>query len=495
MNETTESYWNATVDVATLASIESMDGHPLSIEIVNETSDFAALSTEWEDLVCQTPATIFQTFDWQFLWWKHFGSRPEHHLFVLIFRSQGRLVGIAPFFIQSTSFLHFTIFRRLKLLGSGLLSHPSPLLSLERQGPSDYLDIVAAPGYEAAVSKAFVTVLCSELYLWDEIELQNIPGKGLISTYVLPMIEPEGYSITKTEEDVCPMIALPKSLEEYFLSLRHSVRRNLRYVYRGYLENKEFQIEDIVAGGNARGGVQVLSQLHQKRWNAVGYPGLFSDARFGPFAEEVAQVLANKGRLWFKILRRDGKAIAANFVFRFKNRFYTYMSGFDRDSGSSSGNSGAGTSLVLLAVADAIKNGIDEIDLGRGTEPYKSQLTSLVNKNWRITIGSIEIRGRAFRILLSRTYFAWLRLVSRVLCEISIFTIVTGQKGALHALQGYCSHVWYRLASKNSDPFAQKTPPQASNQNTGSASSPSHAPVENTSKKQKHENKKFQIKD
>ncbi len=477
-----QSYWSISDAYEDVVPADGSNGEALSIEVVNETGTFAHLAKEWDELIDRSSATVFQTFEWQFSWWKHFGSRPEHHLFLVLFRAQQKLVAIAPFLVQTYSFLHFNIYRRLMLLGSGLEYMPSPLLSLVRQGPSDYLDLIVAQGHEESVSKSLVAFLCNRSQFWDDIELQNMRGKGILCTTVVPLLEPQGYSVAMKEEDTCPYITLPTSLEEYYASLRHSVRRNLRYVHRGYLENKEFQIDDIAAHANTEGGMQILEQLHQKRWNAIGYPGLFADPRFGPFMKEAIELLARKGRVWFKIIRQNGKAIAVNLILKLHDRLYTYISGFDRDATAGSSNSGAGSALILLAIEDAIKEGLTEVDMGRGTEPYKSQFTSVASKNWRITITPNPSRRGTVSTSLFRVRSLWIQTASRIECELFIFRILAKQKGRVHALQAYASHVWYRMTRTEGNSFTQNPQPpttpeaNAKNNPAGQQASSKRAP-------------------
>ncbi len=106
---------------------------------VRRTAGLADLEPEWRQLasVCAT-ATVFQTFEWNAAWWRHFGRVPGRRLRVVAFRDgDGALVGLAPLM---TSFWYGTALRRISSLGTGT---------------SDYLDVLAAPGWEDAVSAAF----------------------------------------------------------------------------------------------------------------------------------------------------------------------------------------------------------------------------------------------------------------------------------------------------------------------------------------------------
>src|SRR4051812_9773862 len=74
------------------------------------------LAEEWTALVSNSPdATPFQSPEWLIPWWQHWS---EGDLWLLAFRENGRLLGIAPFFILR---------KHLLLMGAGV---------------SDYLDVI-----------------------------------------------------------------------------------------------------------------------------------------------------------------------------------------------------------------------------------------------------------------------------------------------------------------------------------------------------------------
>ncbi len=460
----TTAYWDIPAPVFEIADAER-PAAGLTVQLVTDTASFAALESEWESLISESPATIFQTFPWQFLWWKHFGSRPENHLYILLFRLGEKLIGIAPFFIRTYAMFHFRVYRKLLLLGSGLGSPHSPVLSLEKQGPLDYLDIVSARGFEDQVADALIAILQNKDRMWDEIELQNIREDGAVLTHLLLKLKNQGFSISMQHEDTCPFIRLPDSVNKFLCSMRRSVRRNLRYVQRGFLENPEYSIEDAAAPKNTDGALQILALLHQKRWNDIGYPGLFADPRFNALLRDVSKSLAQKERLWFKVLRRDGKAVAVNFCFKFNGTMYTFASGFDRDS-AVSGNSGAGSALVFQNIIDAIDSNFGVIDMGRGTESYKFQLTSNSCQNWRLNMKASGRPAEPLRIAFFRIYILGSRLLSRLTCEMSILKILINGKGTFGGSSAYVSHVAGRLFSKMKGPGGMKE--EDSSASTGS---------------------------
>jgi CelD/BcsL family acetyltransferase involved in cellulose biosynthesis len=418
----------------------------LSTQLIDEESALPQLAAEWDALVSKSSGTIFQTYDWQFLWWKHFASKPQYHLIVVLIREKERLIGIAPFFLQSHTMIGFRIFRQLKLIGSGLQSKKSPVLSLEREGPGDYLDVIAERGCEDKVADSVSDFLKNNDYLWDEIEFQNLPEDSILLNSVLPRMEAPEVEIAKKATDVCPRVTLPQSIDEYLASLRIKVRRNLRHSYRAYFENPEYSLEEIGAKGNVDGALQILSLLHQKRWSAIGYPGLFSDQRFEAMQRDLVKALSNKGRIWMKILRHQGKPVAARLAFVYNGQVCDYLSGIDRTQQSGSASySGAGMAVILCIIKQAIESKYRIFDLARGDEAYKFDLTSDVPKNYYVTIRANRNNGHQ-RFFAYRISSAKYSLLSRIACESGIFKLIAKENGSLLAIPKYIGHVAKRLS-------------------------------------------------
>ncbi|MDH7500460.1 MAG: hypothetical protein QHH30_08760, partial [candidate division NC10 bacterium] len=61
-----------------------------------------SIPEEWSHLLSKTsPPTPFSTWEWQSLWWSHFGWQGEWS--VLAVRSQGEIIGIAPLYREAES--------------------------------------------------------------------------------------------------------------------------------------------------------------------------------------------------------------------------------------------------------------------------------------------------------------------------------------------------------------------------------------------------------
>src|SRR6266702_1490712 len=142
-----------------------------TIRTVSSETEFLALRTAWDELYrTNTNNTPYQSWEWNFTWWSHFGSAGRLRL--LVGEQDGRLVGIAPFCIS-------TRFR----------AWPIRHLTLISRKHGEYLDLIVRPGAEASFCKA----LCEHLS-GNEKEARFFELKDLRSgsTNLPPLLDAAG---------------------------------------------------------------------------------------------------------------------------------------------------------------------------------------------------------------------------------------------------------------------------------------------------------------
>src|SRR5215813_44674 len=98
---------------------------PYTVEELTRPEQFAALRPEWDALLERAEASLFQTWEWQWSWWRHFG---RGRLCLLTARRSGLLAGIAPLMLGRYFGLPL---RRLQFIGTL---------------GTDYLDLILARG-------------------------------------------------------------------------------------------------------------------------------------------------------------------------------------------------------------------------------------------------------------------------------------------------------------------------------------------------------------
>src|SRR5918997_6592847 len=120
-------------------------------DCLNDAGAFASLEPEWWDLWRRAPsATPFQSPAWLIPWWRHFHPG---ELRTVAARRDGRLVGLAPFYLEDGPYG-----RRLLPVGISL---------------SDYHDVLLDPACAHEAGAALVGAMTEES--WDAWEWEDLP--------------------------------------------------------------------------------------------------------------------------------------------------------------------------------------------------------------------------------------------------------------------------------------------------------------------------------
>ncbi len=319
----------------------------MRIEYHYESGGFSALKPEWLDLLHRSRCdTIFLTWEWQSTWWKHLG---DGQLLLLGFRADddGRLVGIAPLF-QTHSETGQSI---LYLLGC--------------RDVSDYLDLIIERGQEQAVYETLLDYLAQEAPAWDLIDFCNLPEDSLTFVRLREMAEARGYRTLVEVEDVCPIIRLPATWEDYLMTLdkkqRHEVRRKLRRA------EEEVDTRFVVVGPDQDldAAMQTFIRLHQK---STPDKDKFMDPQMQGFFFDVARAFQARGWLQLTFVEMDGQKAASLLNFDYDDTILVYNSGYDP---ALYGQLSPGWVVTARSIEHAISLGRHKFDFLRGDEEYK----------------------------------------------------------------------------------------------------------------------------
>ncbi len=362
----------------------------LSLEVVENTAGFAALAVPWEGLAERTCADIFQTFDWLHEWWNHFGEHPRRTLHIIVFRVEGEIAGICPFFIEREQFLGCTVSHKLRLMGCGVTGGRFPAL-LSALGPSDYLDVLIDQQFRTTILLRLSEHLSSLASSGIDVELEHLSPRSTLVNGLEPILKSAGIRFASAPADICPRMALPSSMEVILRELRPEVRRRVNQAHRA--SSELYAIRDISSVDELESVLERLIRLHQQRWNTLGYAGLFADERFTRFQRSVLRTLYGKGRIWCKYVEMEGTCVAVRIALRYGRTYYDYLSGFDPLSPASRRR--PGIALLLAMMEDGIAAKMETLDFLRGDEEYKFDFANERPANCRLVITLPKTHSRA----------------------------------------------------------------------------------------------------
>jgi CelD/BcsL family acetyltransferase involved in cellulose biosynthesis len=334
----------------------------MKIELYTDASGFSALAEEWNPLLKQSISDIvFLTWEWQKTWWTHLG---EGNLTLITVRdNQDTLIGIAPLFAAPDE------------------EERETLAFIGCVDVTDYLDFIIARGHEEAVYAALLDVLSGEDGIrWDRADLCNIPAASPTRRLLPALAEARGYRARVAVQDICPVISLPATWEEYLNSLskkqRHEIRRKIRKA------NREAQVEWYIVQDPVRlpDEIEDFIELHRQ---SAKEKDAFMEPRMQEFFRVLAQLLHQRGWLQLAFIKANGEKAASMLNFNYGDAIQVYNSGYDPQRYA---DLSPGIVLLSYCIEHAIQQGRKHFDFLRGEEEYKFRFGAQDTKVYQLII-------------------------------------------------------------------------------------------------------------
>jgi CelD/BcsL family acetyltransferase involved in cellulose biosynthesis len=312
---------------------------------------FTALADEWNTLLHHSSTDVpFLTLEWQSLWWQHFGYGDP--LLLCTFRDEtGALCGIAPLFRNCQ-----TGKRELNTLGCADVS--------------DYLDLIVVPGCEQAVFHALLDGLSApNVPEWDAIDLCNLPEASPTRQMLAAAAQARGWRVDTSVQEVCPIIHLPATWDNYLATLdkkeRHELRRKMRRA-----EQSDQPVDWHITAGEDSLDADLdvfIALLVKSRPDKA----TFMTDTMRHFFHAVGHAAQQAGWLQLAFLTVNGDKAASYMNFDYGNRIMVYNSGLDTQSFQWLS---PGIVLTGYLIQQAIENKRAVFDFLRGNEDYKYRL-------------------------------------------------------------------------------------------------------------------------
>jgi CelD/BcsL family acetyltransferase involved in cellulose biosynthesis len=331
----------------------------LTTEVITDSAGFARLAPAWRALEStRSLPSLFIGFSWQYEWWKALGGGRELRL--LVARDGDDVQGVLPLYEESSSGV-----KRLAFVGSA-------------GGGGDYLDVL----YRDASARRHLLHEAMELGA-DLLELGDMDSESPTIHQAFVIARHAGQYSDLVPRYPCPYIPITTSFTEYLDGVGR--RDNLKRRVKWFATQPGFRITCETAPEAVAPFLARFFRLHAARWHDDGGSQAFSDPRLVRFHHQIAQRLAEEGRLRLWTLWVAGEAVAVAYGIDDGTRSLYYQSGFLPEWGSRS----AGLVLFARYLEDAFERGLTEIDLLRGAEAYKTewakQARQTVTLRWALT--------------------------------------------------------------------------------------------------------------
>lgn len=353
--------------------------NPVRTRVVESDSEFASLAAPWEALQQDAAVTsVFETFDWQYLWWKTYGrGRPLRLLLATI---DDRLVGILPLYLETVSIVSSVC--SLRVIGVGGDTSPDDL------GP------LLAAGLEEVVAGALADAVL-QLSGWDTLRLEDMQPENAFLGAMRARAATAGLALRSRTAERIAYAELPVSYEAWLQSLHRDRRyriKNIRKKLNAAHPTRFFVWDDPATIDE---GIATLVRLHKKRWEASGESRSFGSPEYIEFHSAVIRAGRDRDRVRLYCLELSGTVVAMYYFYKFRDRVYLMQSGFDPDFSKLK----PGQVLLGYIVEHAIGEKQTVLDFLRGDHRYKDELATGERETvhlevFRPTVGAYLYRTR-----------------------------------------------------------------------------------------------------
>lgn len=329
----------------------------MKVEFFTDVDVFDILKPEWNDLVQRSVTdTIFNTWEWHYHWWNAYQPGT---LWVATLRTEdgeNRLMGIAPWFIEQ----HPEHGRLVRCIGS--------------EDVTDYLDIIVDRDCQQPVYDCLTQILLHCRNHYDIVDLCNIPAASPTCTYFPQILKHYSFTVETTQQEVCPIIRLPGTFEEYLEKhvdgkQRGEIRRKLRKAngYNASMGSLTWYIvnDSHVLDEEIERFITLMALSHPEK------AAFLSNEQHVKFFKAIIPAALENGWLHLSFLMVDGEAAATYFSFDYNNHILVYNSGLNPRKFSE-----LSPGIVLLAynIRHAIQQKRETFDFLRGNEQYKYRM-------------------------------------------------------------------------------------------------------------------------
>ncbi len=337
-----------------------------ALEHITSDAALERLSREWDELLADSMApTIFLTWAWVDAWRSTLGE--GHKLEIVAARepASGRLLGIAPFAIETRDDPQRPMYRALTFVGSG-------------PAAPDHLDLVVRRGHTSVVGPA----LWAAASRHADVDVHDFDGVRADSQLAAAALRRSDDLARYTKPTACAFIGLPKTWKAYEESLgchhRHNLRRHTRKLERDAGAKASFHL--VTASEDAEATIEALAHLHRQDGSLFRDAGDLRSPGLVDFHRQVVLRFLDSGRLRLRRLDVADEPAAIAYCFRYGNTVSLYQAGYD----PSFARYGPCRHLIAHTITASIDEGAVEFDLLRGDEEHKSRWGGQVRHDLRI---------------------------------------------------------------------------------------------------------------
>ena len=358
--------------------------------------DFEALEPSWRCILGRVEKHyIFQTFEWNYTWWKCFGD--AYHLNIIVVETEEEILAIWPLMVSARHCGPIS-WRKFEFIGKRFSNYHDILI------PDDLVE------YDEVLRLLF-RVLLDDMEGLDYAALRLFPDGSRAFSRVPTALATFRPSPAMVADEPSYLVAVQEPWEAY---LKNDVPRKYRY-------DTERQIRRLKEQGNLRfveckgedsvtEAIAELIQLKTTHRRSLGEASFVEEESFQEFEHEIGRVFLDKRFLFLHKLTFDGRTLAVNFSFNYRRHIYCHVIAYDIDFDR---RFSPGRLLQYYELEKTFGNGSDEFDFAWLKSYYKDCWCNRERSTSRIYLfrNAATLRRlylNAMRPVLKRVYLSCL---------------------------------------------------------------------------------------
>jgi CelD/BcsL family acetyltransferase involved in cellulose biosynthesis len=368
---------------------------PSGCRLFKSFEDALPFAEEWDRHLARTGGSIYLTFHWCRIWWKHYGSGRRLRLFIDF--SGEEVSGILPLFIEDVGVFPFRA-RVARMIGSH-----NPPRAIQLGGLPSTNSVMVAH----SASVMFGTDRC------DVISLGPLSRDGSVDAIGGPDKRGRSSRWTISSAGVFTSIELPGDFPAFLALLSRNERSKFKRESQTLHDTLKVSFDTAPTGGSLASDFPDFMEMHARRWNRTGRPGHFKAwPGAAEFNLEVAHHHASSGRLRFFRMLLDGRPIYYMYALRFGARYHCILDARGEEPGV--GNIGLGRVGLIETIRQAIAEGAGEIETGPSSYEYKGRMGARESPLVRLRLISPRLASLAKVALLRGLFGIWTILYYKI---------------------------------------------------------------------------------
>jgi CelD/BcsL family acetyltransferase involved in cellulose biosynthesis len=330
----------------------------------------------WDALYAASrDASVFQQYGWARSWWECCAP-PASEACILTAEHGGRIVALAPFYLQKPS--ADSERAQLRFLGG---YHNDYQLYLVHPDHTDAYDHIHR-------------YLLRRLPV-GEIMLNEVPRTSLLHDW----LSTRGRRTLRLDPTPCPMLRFDLERDiEGFLNRKSLRRKENRLNGLGLVE-----VDHRVGKDAIRDGLPLLFEQHERRWHATEYPSHFRHEAIKAFYMAMVDALPAGVPVLTQVRVRE-RVIACHLGFRSGSDLLWYKPAYEPDYARYS----PGEFMIAALIRYAHDQGCRTLDFTRGDEAFKRRFSNHLHWNENFVVYPSSTRfgihkaNRALRLTYRR---------------------------------------------------------------------------------------------